>query len=149
MFKILSIMIPFLLVQGIIKTAFAEVHYVRGRVLHFLRTPHTEDKTLKDGLDYQWIEDGVLEIQNGKIASIGFWTKYETILKKGTRVDHFKNGLIVPGFIDRNISDANSGIYQSEIPSLCRRQREGIILGKAKCLALLRVSAKLVRLRLC
>jgi guanine deaminase len=83
--------------------AFADLRYVRGKVLHFLRTPQAVENTLKEGLDYQWIEDGVLEIQDGKIASTGPWKQYEKKLKKGTKVDHYKNGVIVPGFIDSHV----------------------------------------------
>lgn len=84
-------------------TAFADLRYVRGKILHFLKTPNAEENTLKENLDYQWIEDGVLEIQAGKIASIGPWNEYEKKLRKDAKIDHFKKGLIVPGFIDSHV----------------------------------------------
>jgi guanine deaminase len=70
--------------------------YVRGSILHFLSDP---DKKTADP-SYQYIDDGLLIIKNGKISWVGPWISLKDKLPKNVKITRYQNGLIVPGFID-------------------------------------------------
>ena len=72
--------------------SLAQSAYYRGAVLHFDGSPSTPRPQL--------LNDGVLEIENGKVKSLKPWNQNEL---KGKKVTHFKDGLILPGFIDSHI----------------------------------------------
>ena len=68
---------------------------IRGRVLHFLEEPKTDDS---EG-SYEYIEEGALLTKEGRIWEIG---NYQEIRKKYPNFDvmDHRNDLIFPGFID-------------------------------------------------
>ena len=71
----------------------------RGELLHFLADP--AKVALKDS--YQYIEDGLLIIKDGLIEQVGEADELLSALDEGVEVTHYKNGLIMPGFIDTHV----------------------------------------------
>ena len=71
----------------------------RGELLHFLADPDKVD--LKDS--YQYIEDGLLIIENGVVVEIGAAEELLPQLDKSTPITHYENSLIMPGFIDTHV----------------------------------------------
>lgn len=71
----------------------------RGELLHFLADP--AKVPLQDS--YQYIADGLLIIRDGLVAQIGESAKLLPTLDKDTKVTHYKDGLIMPGFIDTHV----------------------------------------------
>src|ERR1700676_5510420 len=72
---------------------------VRGRLLTFLREPAGRGDTQS----YRYIEDGIVLVEDGRIAAIGPAAEGAPLLRVGTAVDHYPDGLILPGFIDLHI----------------------------------------------
>lgn len=77
-------------------TSYASELYVRGSILHFLSDP--DIKTTE--ASYQYIDDGLLIIKNGKVSQVGSWDSLISTLPKNSKITYYKNGLIMPGFID-------------------------------------------------
>jgi guanine deaminase len=74
---------------------YADKKIIRGDFLHFLSSP---DKDLKS---YQYLRDGALYINNGKIVSL---TRFEEVKKnKQIKIIDHRGKLILPGFIDTHI----------------------------------------------
>ena len=71
----------------------------RGELLHFLADP--DKVALEDS--YQYIEDGLLIIKEGLIEQVGEAAQLLPTLAEGVEVIHYKNGLIMPGFIDTHV----------------------------------------------
>lgn len=71
----------------------------RGELLHFLADP--AKVALEDS--YQHIEDGLLIIKNGLVEQVGEATELLPTLADNVEVTHYKNGLIMPGFIDTHV----------------------------------------------
>jgi guanine deaminase len=71
----------------------------RGELLHFLANP--AKVTLQDS--YQYIEDGLLIINNGLVEQVGDAVKLLPTLDEDIDVIHYENGLIMPGFIDTHV----------------------------------------------
>ena len=71
----------------------------RGELLHFLADP--AKVALEDS--YQYIEDGLLIINDGLIEQVGNAETLLPTLADGVEVTHYKNGLIMPGFIDTHV----------------------------------------------
>jgi len=71
----------------------------RGELLHFLADP--AKVALEDS--YQYIEDGLLIINDGLIEQVGNAETLLPTLPKDAEVTHYKNGLIMPGFIDTHV----------------------------------------------
>jgi len=76
-----------------------ETRYIRGQILYFIDDP---DKVPVDK-SYQYIYDGLLIIEDGKIKQAGEWANLQRKLPKDAVVKRYENGLIVPGFIDTHI----------------------------------------------
>jgi guanine deaminase len=72
---------------------------VRGRLLTFLREPAGRG----DAQSYRYIEDGIVLVEDGRIAAVGSATEVAALLPSGAAVDHYPDGLILPGFIDLHI----------------------------------------------
>ena len=68
---------------------------IRGRVLHFLEEPKTDDP---EG-SYEYIEEGALLTKEGRILEIGNYQEIRTKYPNFDVMDH-GNDLIFPGFID-------------------------------------------------
>lgn len=71
---------------------------LRGRIVDFEGDPATAGASaVRD------IEDGLLVIEDGRIARVGEAAVLVPDLPPGTPVDHFPDGLILPGLIDVHI----------------------------------------------
>jgi guanine deaminase len=71
----------------------------RGELLHFLADP--AKVPLQDS--YQYIEDGLLVIEDGLVAKIGDFAELFPTLAADIEITHYEKGLIVPGFIDTHV----------------------------------------------
>ncbi len=72
---------------------------VRGRLVSFKDNPF--HKPLEECLYYE--SDGVLVMENGLITHIGSAETVLATLEPDTPVEHYKNALILPGFIDCHV----------------------------------------------
>ena len=72
---------------------------VRGRLLTFLREPAGRG----DGASYRYVEDGIVLVEDGRIAALGPAAEIAPLLPPGAAVEHYPDGLILPGFIDLHI----------------------------------------------
>ena len=79
--------------------AIAQTTYVRGKILHFISNP---DTTPKSG-SYQFLTDGLLIIEDGTITKLGNWEQLKKDMPPNAKLTWYKNGLILPGFIDTHI----------------------------------------------
>ena len=70
----------------------------RGEILHFLNDPSIDESE-----SYEYYEDGTLVIENGRVHALGETNSVLAVLPEGTEITHYKDGLIVPGFIDTHI----------------------------------------------
>ncbi len=71
---------------------------VRGRLLTFLRAPSGAG----DGASYRYLEDGILLVEDGRIATMG--RAAELAERCGDApVDHYPGALVLPGLIDTHI----------------------------------------------
>lgn len=91
--------ICFILYLLVTPIALANTTYIRGKLLHFLDNPDTS-ATQKS---YQYFEDGILIIQDGKILKAGNWNQLKKEIPPKATITQYKNGLILPGFIDTHI----------------------------------------------
>ena len=71
----------------------------RGELLHFLADPAKVQ--LQDS--YQYIEDGLLVIEDGLVVKIGEFAELFPTLAVDIEITHYEKGLIVPGFIDTHV----------------------------------------------
>ena len=72
---------------------------LRGRTLTFERSPLGPG----DRGSFRYCDDGLVEIADGRIVAIGPAAEIAPLLPPGTAVDHYPDGLILPGFIDLHI----------------------------------------------
>ena len=72
------------------------VTILRGRVLTFVEEP----QSLDDTASYRYWEDGEVEIEDGRITSVGPYDGAQ--VPNATIIDH-RPHLILPGFIDAHI----------------------------------------------
>jgi guanine deaminase len=75
----------------------AAVQAYRASVLHFSNDPAFHQHA------YEWHEDGLLIIQDGKVVAAGDYTQLKNSLPQTTDVHDYRGKLIVPGFIDTHI----------------------------------------------
>jgi len=75
------------------------MHAHRAALLHCLADPR------KVGIEhsYQYFEDGLLLIEDGKVAQIGDAASLLPTLPAGVKVTEHRDALIVPGFVDTHI----------------------------------------------
>ena len=71
----------------------------RGELLHFLADP----AKVGEQASYQYLEDGVLIIKDGLVEQVGEASELLATLDENITVTHYKNGLIMPGFIDTHV----------------------------------------------
>jgi len=78
----------------------------RASLLHSLGDP------AELGLEasFQYISDGVLVVENGKIAAMGEAADLLPTLGADTPVEHFEDALITPGFVDTHIHLPQTGM---------------------------------------
>lgn len=80
----------------------------RAAILHSLADP----AIVGVEQSYQYFEDGILLIENGKVAQVGASAE---LLPKLTGIDvqHYRDALITPGFIDTHIHYPQTGMIAS------------------------------------
>jgi len=81
----------------------------RGSILHFLKHPAHRN----DILSHQYIDDGLLILEDGKIKNTGDYTKLRGELAPNVKIIDYSNFLIMPGFIDTHIHYAQTEIIAS------------------------------------
>lgn len=82
----------------------------RGAILHFLKEPRPEDRHAS----YEYFEDGILIVEDGRIQSVG--KSIDQIQKIPKEIDiktYEKNHLILPGFVDAHIHFPQMGMIGS------------------------------------
>lgn len=65
----------------------------RSSIFHFLENENTPE----------YFEDGILIVKNGYIVEVGHAKKLLKTIPKKIKIQHFKNHLIMPGFVDTHI----------------------------------------------
>lgn len=77
----------------------SETTAYRGEILHFLDDPSVV------GLDdsYQHFDDGVIIVENGLVRRLAAYSDLAPSISNDTKLIHYKDGLIVPGFIDTHV----------------------------------------------
>ncbi|MDB5971739.1 MAG: guanine deaminase [Hydrocarboniphaga sp.] len=71
----------------------------RGALLHFLSDPGEFD----DAAAYEYFEDGLLLIEDGKVSAVGLAPDLLAQLPAGTPLTEHSDRLLMPGFIDTHI----------------------------------------------
>jgi guanine deaminase len=72
---------------------------IRGRLLSFLHPP----RGAGDVQSYVYLEDGIVLIKDGRVEAVGPAAELMPRLPSGTPIEHHRDGLIMPGFIDPHI----------------------------------------------
>jgi guanine deaminase len=70
---------------------------LRGQLLTFQDDPHDRSDS------HRHLEDGLLVIEDGRIAALGDAHALLPTLPEGTAVEHYPDCLILPGLIDTHI----------------------------------------------
>ena len=76
-----------------------EIKAYKGNIFHFSDDADAENCNTK----YQFIENGIMVIEDGLIKSIGPSNEIIKTLAKETEILDYKDSLIVPGFVDAHI----------------------------------------------
>ena len=71
----------------------------RASVLHFVDDPDRVGE--KDS--YQYFEDGMLVVDDGKVVAAGYAEDLIPYLQRGTQITECANSLLMPGFVDTHI----------------------------------------------
>jgi guanine deaminase len=79
--------------------AEARTRVIRGRLLTFLRTP----RGAGDAASYRYIADGIVLVEDGRVAAVGPAAEMAPRLPAGVPVDRHADALILPGLIDPHI----------------------------------------------
>lgn len=69
----------------------------RARIFHLLDDPQLDENA------YQYFNDGLLIVEDGHVKAVGNYRILAKTLRSSTKVQHYKNHLIMPGFIDTHI----------------------------------------------
>ncbi|MEE8270898.1 MAG: guanine deaminase, partial [Alphaproteobacteria bacterium] len=72
---------------------------IRGRLLSFLDDPAVAG----EGASHRYLDDGLLVLENGRIAKVGEARDLLPALPPEATVDHYPDALVMPGFIDTHI----------------------------------------------
>ncbi|MFW5825013.1 MAG: guanine deaminase [Marinobacter sp.] len=83
----------------------------RGALLHFLDDPGNGPEPAAGSIDYH--EDGLLVIRDGRVLATGPASELIPRLAPGTRITHWQQGLILPGFIDTHVHMPQLGVMAS------------------------------------
>ncbi|MCQ4314158.1 guanine deaminase [Pseudomonas stutzeri] len=81
----------------------------RAAILHSLADP----REVGVEKSYEYFEDGLLVIEDGKVAQIGAAQSLLASLPTGTEVTEYPDALITPGFIDTHIHYPQTGMIAS------------------------------------
>jgi guanine deaminase len=84
----------------------------RASILHFTADPALSDKA------YNWHEDGLLVIDNGRVQAAGDYDQLKNTLPLGTQVRDYRGKIIMPGFIDTHIHYPQTDMIASPAPGL-------------------------------
>lgn len=78
----------------------------RAAILHSIADP------AEVGIEasYEYFEDGLLVVENGRISALGHASELLAGLPAGVQVEHFPDALITPGFIDTHIHLPQTGM---------------------------------------
>ena len=71
----------------------------RASVFHVLDDP----SRISDGAACAYWQDGGLFVEDGVVSAIGPWADVKRQVPANTSVQHFKDALIIPGFVDTHI----------------------------------------------
>lgn len=71
----------------------------RAEILHFIDDP----AKVEENHAFQYFEDGLLVVKNGLVDAVGFSSELLPTLPENCEVTHYKNSLIMPGFIDTHV----------------------------------------------
>lgn len=92
-----NLVILLLLLGSFAQPSLASSKQIRASFLHFLSDP-AKSKDVKES--YEYIEDGVITIDNGKVSSL---VPYSKDVHKGLKLKDYRGKIILPGFIDTHI----------------------------------------------
>ena len=81
----------------------------RGSIFHFVNIP----ESAFDQKSYQFFEDGLLIVEEGKISSVGNIKDFDKDYLKGINIVDYSGHLIMPGFIDSHIHYPQSEMIAS------------------------------------
>ena len=81
----------------------------RGAVLNFRNDPGEHDSQGS----YEYLEDGVLVVRDGRIESVGHWAELTAVLPGGCRVIDHRGSMLLPGFIDTHIHFPQTDVIAS------------------------------------
>lgn len=90
----------------------ATTRAIRGRILHFLRDPQFHEEA------YQYWEDGLMLVTDGRIAAVGLYEDLARDIPAGAEVVDHRGKLLVPGFIDTHVHYPQTDIIASPSPGL-------------------------------
>ena len=78
----------------------------RAAILHSIADP------AEVGIEasYEYFEDGLLVVENGRISALGHASELLPGLPAGVQVEHYPDALITPGFIDTHIHLPQTGM---------------------------------------
>ncbi|GGB81271.1 guanine deaminase [Marinobacterium zhoushanense] len=62
---------------------------------------------------YRYFEDGMMVVENGRITALGHAPEIMKGLQSGTKIHHYEDALITPGFIDTHIHYPQTGMIAS------------------------------------
>ncbi|SPA00206.1 guanine deaminase [Cupriavidus taiwanensis] len=93
-------------------TTDSRTRAIRGRVLHFLRDPQFHEDA------YQYWDDGVLIVTDGRIAAAGDYAQLAARIPADAEVIDHRGKLIVPGFIDTHVHYPQTDMIASPSPGL-------------------------------
>lgn len=79
----------------------ADTRAYRASLFHLIDDPGLDGQPLPG--TYEWYEDGLLLVADGRILALGSADKWLPRLPDGLPVTHWPDSLIVPGFIDAHI----------------------------------------------
>jgi len=80
----------------------------RGSIFHLLDDPQAAGASA-----HAYFQDGVLIVEDGHVVEAGAWDDLAPKLG-GVKVEHFKDGLIVPGFVDAHVHYPQVDIIASQ-----------------------------------
>ncbi len=92
-----------------VKTATSRQQAIRGSILHFLEDPADNGHERA----YQFLEDGLLIVQNGYIAKVGHAQDLLPTLGAGASLTDCSGQFILPGFIDAHVHFVQTDIIGS------------------------------------
>ncbi|CDG85041.1 guanine deaminase [Janthinobacterium agaricidamnosum] len=91
----------------------ATLQAYRASLLHFHADPAFSEQQAHD-----WLEDGLLIVEDGKIRAAGDYAALHGSLPPGTNVHDYRGKVIMPGFIDTHVHFPQTDMIASPAPGL-------------------------------